>query len=138
MRIVNSYNQASTQANAVPARQVHRVPHETRLWKKCTSQSLFIEEAHRKETIRCYTKILKADKEVTKVTQDNRKMFTKHPTDIYKTQLQFEREHAYLMQQAKQTRKVLREQKKKERELRKQQQLLTNNSTEEDEAIVNP
>jgi hypothetical protein len=99
---------------------------------------LFLEEAHRKETIRYYTKILKADNKVAQVTQDNRKMFTKQPTDIYKTQLQFDQEQNYLMQQAKQARKALREQKKKEHKLRKQQQLHTDTPKEEDEAIVNP
>jgi hypothetical protein len=98
---------------------------------------LFLEDAHHKETIRCYTKILKADNKVAQVTQANRKLFTSQPTDIYKTQLQFDREQNSIMQKAKQARQALRDQKKKEREIRKQQ-LHTNQTKEEEEAIVNP
>jgi hypothetical protein len=127
----------------IPARPILRSlfpspSHETRLWKRATLQELFLEEVHRKDNIRNYTKILMSNKSIT---QDNRSMFTSKSTNLYKTSKQINQEHETIMREAKAARKVLRQQKEKERKLRAQQQqqpqLPTTNSDDE-EASVNP
>jgi hypothetical protein len=128
-----------TPARPIPRSFLPSPNHETRLWKKATLQELFLEEVHRKDQIRNYTKILLSDKSITK---DNRILFTSKPTNLYKSSNQIKQEQDNIMHEVKAARKVLRQKQEEERKLRAKQQQQRNlsNTTNDDaeEASVNP
>jgi hypothetical protein len=136
MRVVG-YNNISPPARPIPRSKFPTPSHETRLWKKATKQELFLEEAHRKDTIRLHSTILMANRPVTK---DNRSLFTSKPTDIYKSKKQVQTEQENIMREAKAARKALRQQQANKTALKKKQQNANSNkpTDAEEEASVHP